>query len=115
MSNPVAALRSVRDGDLQFWALMFICPGCKEMSAESTGLHLLPVNSTTKNPAWEFDGNLAHPTLTPSILTRHGGNPEGVCHSFLKYGQFEYLSDCTHPLAGKYVAMVPLEDWMLKE
>lgn len=116
MTNPVAVLHSVIDGNFQYWAFIFICPGCKEMLPESTGLHLLPVNSKEKTPSWDFDGNLAHPTLSPSILTKHGTIVDGVeqiCHSFLQYGQFQYLSDSTHSLAGKYVTMVPLEDWML--
>jgi len=114
MTNPVAVVHKVTDGELQWDGLVFVCPGCKLLWEEgASGLHLLPVNSTTKTPQWEWDGNLDAPTLSPSILTKHGGYPAGVCHSFLKAGIFQYLDDCTHPLKGQFVPMVPLEDWML--
>lgn len=59
-------------------------------------------------PGWTSDGNLDAPTISPSILVR-SGNAEGqtVCHMFVRAGMIEYLSDCTHALAGKTVPMVP--------
>lgn len=114
MTNPVAIVRHVTDGEISWDGLVFVCPGCKLMWEDgASGLHMLPVNSAVKTPAWTWDGNLEAPTLSPSILTKHGGNPAGVCHSFLNAGVFDFLSDCTHPLAGQKVAMPPLEDWML--
>lgn len=118
MTNPVAIIRHVAEGELAWDGLAFICPGCKLLWEEgASGLHMLPVNSTTKTPQWKWDGNLEAPTLSPSILTKHGpvvdGALTGVCHSFLKAGVFQYLDDCTHPLKGQFVPMIPLEDWML--
>lgn len=37
----------------------------------------------------------------------------GNCHSFLKRGKWEFLSDSAHSLAGKTVDMVPLPDWLV--
>ena len=34
----------------------------------------------------------------------------GICHCFIKAGRIEFLSDCTHKLAGQTVDMVPFED-----
>lgn len=83
---------------------------------------------------WAFDGNYDAPTFTPSVLVRSGHHvPEwepgdhcwctwnadaaargekpapfecSVCHLFVRAGQIQFLSDCTHPLAGKTVPMV---------
>ena len=109
-------LKQVDDHGLIYQALMFVCPGCVEeytKNTGSTGLHILAVNSLSKSPSWNFDGNLELPTLSPSILTRHG---EGrVCHSFLKAGMFEFLTDCTHSLAGQKVLIPDLPEWVLIE
>lgn len=102
-------LRVVIENDVSYAALLFICPGCASAGV-GTGLHMLPVNSETKTPSWEWDENLDAPTLSPSILTRYG--TDLVCHSFLKNGIFEFLSDCTHDLAGQSVPMVDLPEWL---
>lgn len=34
--------------------------------------------------------------------------PPAVCHSFIRDGQIQFLSDCTHALAGQ---TVPLPAW----
>ena len=39
--------------------------------------------------------------------------PFGNCHSFLKDGQWQFLGDCAHGLAGQTVPMVPLPDWLM--
>lgn len=106
-----SAFRSVNDHGITYKALMFICPGCKEFGG--TGLHMLPVNSTVKRPSWDWDGNLEKPTLTPSILT--GKNSPQICHSFLKAGIFEYLSDCTHSLANQHIPLPDLPSWITDE
>lgn len=37
----------------------------------------------------------------------------GNCHSFLRAGVWDFLSDSAHKLAGQKVPMVPLPDWMV--
>lgn len=107
-------IRKVSDGDKRYDALAFVCPGCIEMSgSNSTGLHLLPVNTDQTSPAWQWDENLENPTLNPSILTGKGS--PNICHSFLRAGIFEFLSDCTHSLAGQKVELPDLPDWFIKE
>lgn len=123
--NPVAQLRTVQDGDLEYQALVFWCPGCEypgEDGQPQGGAHMLPVNSTTKTPQWDFDGNLDAPTLSPSILTRMNHRRERgedvgefVCHSFMRAGQMEFLGDCTHQYAGQTVPLPPMPDWLVKE
>lgn len=128
MSNPVAILREITDGDKKYNIIMFWCPGCEVRddgleSVMSGGLHMLAVSGdATDHPVWGFDGNLQKPTLTPSIKTSipdpsgiPGKPPLFVCHSFLKAGVFQFLNDSTHKYKGKKVPMVPLPDWVLDE
>lgn len=64
-------------------------------------------------PCWTWNGSLDAPTLKPSILTTFDGiDADGcakrvLCHSFVNDGMVQFLSDCTHALAGQ---IVPLED-----
>jgi hypothetical protein len=81
------------------------------------------------NPkGWTWNGDTERPTFSPSVLVRgseftaegkamheRGEAPPGgqypsrdtVCHSFVREGRIEYLTDSTHALAGQ---TVPLED-----
>lgn len=104
-------LRMVDDHGVKYQVLVFVCPGCTE--DYGSGLHILCVNTDVHSPSWTWDGNLEAPTLTPSILTRSGDN--FVCHSYLKVGVFEFLSDCTHALANQQVSMPDLPDWVVNE
>lgn len=92
-------------------ALMFWCPGCD-------GSHAIQ-HGAGDGPRWGWDGNAEQPTFTPSILVRYPANPnageefkewrkERVCHSFVTGGRIQFLSDCTHELAGQ---TVDLPDW----
>jgi hypothetical protein len=110
--------RITSDGRLSFW-----CPGCKE-------LHAVPFEHSWPGARWTWNGDVERPTLTPSILitsghfcsgfkqgescwcTYNAENPKpeppftcGRCHTFVKNGQIQFLSDCTHALAGKTVNM----------
>lgn len=104
-------LRTVNDGSNRYQALYFCCPGCAEMY-ENDGLHILAVNTDEVSPSWSFDGDFDAPTLSPSVLTRRGQG-EGVCHSFLRNGIFQYLNDSTHSMAGKHVPIPDLPDWVV--
>lgn len=79
---------------------MLWCPGCDE-------LHQI-------DNQWTFNGDTERPTFGPSILVSGPGLPER-CHSFLVDGIWQFLSDCTHALAGQYVPMVDLPDWLAGE
>lgn len=69
----------------------FHCPGCGENHAIADG--------------WNFNGNYKKPTIMPSIMARTRG---GICHLFVKDGRAQFLTDCTHSLAGH---TVDLPDW----
>lgn len=98
----------------------FPCPGCNEDHEISD--------------VWTFNGDIDSPTFSPSLLrkTGHyvdqrvhdhpcwcdydkerieaGKEPSGfkcqICHSFIKDGKIEFLSDCTHEMAGQTVEML---------
>lgn len=107
-------------------AYILWCPGCE------CG-HLFPTGPGEK-PRWTFNGNLAKPTFTPSMLikgTRYtqkghaqynawqkAGFPEPapekfeteeyVCHSNVTDGQIQFHSDCTHHLKGQRVPLTEM-------
>jgi hypothetical protein len=102
MGKLSSKLRSVGDG-IGFW-----CPGCD-------GLHVMRTKGVV-HPVWQWDGNVDAPTLSPSLLVTYqdlsGEGQDERCHSFVKAGQIEFLSDCTHALAGQTVSM---PDWPYAE
>lgn len=86
------------------------CPGCNDRHAWQTASGPNPQGVT-----WDFDGDTERPTVSPSLLVDYGplgyaGQPRR-CHSFIQNGQWRFLSDCTHHLAGQTVPMMPVGDW----
>lgn len=116
MSALSKVLRAVEGGRVAFW-----CPGCEAW-------HMIPVGEGS-GPRWGYNGNPERPTFTPSILVRTGHHVPGsrsaeggcyctwdkkeqdefadlkcsICHSFVTDGRIQFLSDCTHALAGQTV------------
>lgn len=96
------------------------CPACEGLHAVGTGPN-----------GWEFNDDTERPTLSPSLLVRghqwpadnpfhkpkHQVEPGGqtVCHSFVIAGQWQFLSDCTHTLAGQIVPCVPIPDGLFED
>lgn len=106
----------------------FHCPGCNEVHS----VWVVPYNAG--GPAWTFNGDIDRPTFSPSLLVRaghyapqfkHGDDcwctwkakdPEKnktsfgcyICHSFIRDGKIQFLTDCTHALAGQ---TVDIPDW----
>ena len=86
------------------------CPGCDDT-------HRIVFGTES---GWTWDGNTDAPTISPSIVVHSHGRLDDngnyaetpTCHSFVHAGHWQYLSDCTHPLAGQTVPMVPLPDWL---
>ena len=78
------------------------CPGCG-------CLHIF-------DQRWSFNGDMDKPTFSPSMLVNgtpdmqkyiNENNPR--CHSFVRDGMIQFLSDCTHELAGKTVELPEIE------
>lgn len=96
-------------------AYVFECPGC--------GMdHMVVVSRTPEyakacmdagrgNPCWSFNGDLNMPTFNPSLLVREYMDDKvvRVCHSFIRNGQIQFLSDCTHALANLTVNLSEVE------
>lgn len=77
---------------------------------------------------WTWNGDTEKPTFSPSVLVKSqklvkdaegnwlgewerdaaGNLIPSVCHSFVTDGRIQFLSDCTHKLAGQ---TVDLPDW----
>ena len=104
-------------------ALRFHCPGCNDE-------HQVNVSP----PGWTWNGSIEKPTITPSVLVqsghfapshdgpcwcsykeRTGEEPDfkcKQCHSFVTDGRIQFLSDCSHALAGQ---TVNLPEWPVSE
>lgn len=106
-------VRDVLNKGVRYESLMFVCPGCIAGGPEGyEGLHMLPVNChNVHTPAWDWDGDLLLPTLSPSILTQGGADGYSRCHSYLRHGVFTFLSDSTHPLSGQTIPIPDLPEW----
>lgn len=113
--------KKATDGVVMFW-----CPGCGEH-------HGVKTDPTQPGPCWGWNGSLDSPTFTPSILVRsvrpiNNGKPvrpfeykgaypppEGkcdpfMCHSFVTDGRIQFLSDCSHELAGQTVDLPDIDE-----
>jgi len=70
----------------EHYAWSFWCPGCEcEHGVDKR---------------WHFNGDLAAPTLMPSIMIKSQG---AVCHSIVRQGRIQFFLDSTHELRGKTV------------
>ena len=58
---------------------------------------------------WSWNGDTERPTLKPSILSRCPPVCE-CCHTFVNNGMVQFLSDCTHELAGQTLDLLDVED-----
>lgn len=83
--------------------VIFWCPGCE--SPHGVWLrgheHLNPHRAS-----WDWNGDLVKPTFSPSILV-HASERQPRCHSFVRDGMIEYLTDSSHKLAGQTVPLPP--------
>jgi hypothetical protein len=94
---------------------VYWCPGCDEH-------HYVRTKPNEQSQGWSFDGNVDLPTFNPSVKVTGKQTvivngewtgewvrgPDGKaldksCHHFVRGGKIEYLSDCTHAMAGKTV------------
>ena len=98
---------------------LFWCPGCDHTHHVTVKQH-----PDGKGPVWGFNDNVEKPTFSPSLLVQYDMweppvTPENmeqwkaapwqqtkvhyVCHSFINDGKIQFLTDCTHKLAGQTV------------
>jgi hypothetical protein len=115
---PRVDVRPCTDGATYAW---FGCPGCGENHAPAVAR-----KPESVGPTWGWNGDVERPTFTPSILVRatvrltddeHDRLMRGqpveprplICHSFVRDGRIQFLSDCTHALAGQTVDLPEVE------
>ncbi len=91
--------------------LYWQCPGCEYGHSAHVKL------GSQSHPAtkvWGWNGSVDRCTLTPSYVSwndEHIDPEDGFvfaarrCHIFIRDGQIEFLSDCTHEFAGKTVPL----------
>ncbi len=77
--------------------LCFHCPGC------GYG-HSYRIKSTIGRPVWQWNGDLARPTFTPSLLVNEH-RADSRCHLYVTDGKIRYLGDCWHALKDQTVPM----------
>jgi hypothetical protein len=94
-------LRPIENQAGRFMGYMFFCPGCRRA-------HFFRTNDPRRGRNWTFNGNVEEPTFSPSLLTQFPGGTR--CRLYLTRGKIQFLSDCTHPMAGRTVDMVDFED-----
>lgn len=106
------------EGDQRTGRVLFFCPACQDYHA------IKPKGAD--GTGWGFNGDYNLPTFTPSVLYRSGHHVPGhtgecwcdwqkkhpkeaapfsctLCHSFVTDGRIQFLSDCTHAMAGQTV------------
>ena len=77
---------------------MIECPAC------GCG-HLFYTNLSNPKCNWTFDGNLENPTFAPSMLVYPNRSGQKRCHSFVRDGNIQFLSDCEHHLKDQIVEL----------
>ena len=86
-----------KSGDKNSPDLLFFCPGCK------IGHGVWLSRRSQNGSIWTYNGDKDKPTIHPSVLVRLDENK--ICHSFVKEGKIQFLSDCTHSLANQTVEL----------
>lgn len=104
-----ARAKKVVDSEGREYGWRIECPACR--ADTGNGTHILTTGEHLPT-RWGFNGDPVRPTFTPSLLCRFQFGEERrevVCHSFIRDGRIEYLSDCTHPMAGQTVDLPEIE------
>jgi Family of unknown function (DUF6527) len=73
---------------------------------------ILPVqiSGTRANTGnWTWNGDTEKPTLMPSVLTNWEGHKIIRCHTWIKDGQAQYLSDTMHKYSGQTIDLFDIE------
>jgi hypothetical protein len=92
--------------------LYFNCPGCNEQHPVYVeGIYKPSFSSAPIKSYWNWNGDMDNPTFNPSLLVNwvdRKTNKNMVCHSFIKDGMIQFLSDCTHELVNQTVELLEL-------
>jgi hypothetical protein len=104
----IGAAQGYTAGGLAHW-----CPACGEMHAFALD------GKNASGAQWTWDGNVEHPTFTPSMHIKIGkyadqnwqeetAGESSVCHYILTAGVINYCGDCTHAMKGQSIRLPDL-------
>lgn len=84
----------------------YMCLGCGYT-------HVFALTHEGGHHQWNNDYD--NPTVTPSLVQNF--TPGSMCHSFIRNGHIQYLTDCTHHLAGQTISLpdLPKKDLEVSE
>jgi hypothetical protein len=124
----------VTDVEGRFYGVRINCPGCgdKHIVTAPAPAGYTESPHYANSPRWTWNGDLERPTFSPSLLVTSGHyakgretpDPAGCycnadedfgpwacyrCHSFIREGRIQFLSDCTHALAGQTADLPEIE------
>jgi Family of unknown function (DUF6527) len=100
MSNEVCHRYESSDGSEVL--IDVTCPGCG---------YGHPFRIKGEGPMWTWNGDMVKPTFSPSMLCNATvNNGANRCHSFVKDGSIQFLSDCWHELKGQTVPLPPYDE-----
>lgn len=91
-------------------SVYFFCPGCGEGHRATTKAIDNGLGGLT--PAWQFNGDVNKPTITPSIRVSMDFKdhvPQRICHSQVTDGRIHFYKDSTHQFAGKTLDLPEME------
>ena len=91
----MAKAENIKTQDGSIGGVMIYCPGCKTH-------HVF-------DSRWKFNGDYEKPTFNPSMLVNQN-DPKTRCHSFVRDGKIQFLSDCAHELKNQTVELPDIED-----
>lgn len=94
--------RPVTDESGETKGVVVFCPACQHGHLFNT------TPARPGGPVWTFNGDFDRPTFSPSMLTYEpmsDGTHRTICHSFVRDGKIEFLSDCAHSMRGKTVEL----------
>lgn len=89
----------IHDGKVYKTQYLYWCLGCGYE-------HAFALKSEQGHHDFNFDLN--NPTVSPSLVQNF--TPGEMCHSFIIDGKIQYLSDCTHKLAGQTIELPEYPD-----
>lgn len=84
------------DGTFHHPQYLYNCPGCgfeHAFALKKDGGH------------HDFNMDLNNPTVSPSLVQDFSPTHEHMCHSFIKEGKIQFLTDCWHSLKGQTVEL----------
>lgn len=94
-----------QDGGIEF--IQWNCPATGDWF-----LIVVKAPASYTRPAWEWNGDVENPTLTPSVsrktFERDGVTVKTINHFFVTDGNVQFLEDCTHDKKGQ---TLPLQEY----